>query len=68
MSTAIILQVLTGLVGLVSLWLREYYSQERKDARKEEKAHEASQELRKAVADRDIDYLASRIDRLRDKD
>lgn len=64
----VILQILAGLSGIVSLWLRDYYSQEKKGERKEEAAHEASQELRKAVASGDIDYLAGRIDRLRDKD
>jgi hypothetical protein len=68
MSAAVILQIIAGIGGIVSLWLRDYYSQEKKAARKEEAEHEASQDLRKAVADRDIEFLASRIDRLRGKD
>lgn len=68
MSAAVILQIVAGLGGIVSLWLRDYYSAEKKVERKEEAAHEASQELREAIASGDVDYIAGRIDRLRDKD
>lgn len=68
MNTAIILQILTGLAGIVSLWLKEYYSEENKTARKEKKDDEELQKGRHDIDSGNVDAVISRIDRLLSKE
>ena len=68
MNTAIILQILTGLAGIVSLWLKEYYSEENKTARKEKKDDEELQKGRHDIDSGNVDAVVARIDRLLSKE
>jgi len=66
MSAAVILQIMAGLGGLVSLWLRDYYSAESKAARKEDARNEAIQQGRQDIADGNVDAVSTRIDSVPD--
>ena len=52
----IILQVVVGVIGLVSLWLREYA--------KKDRTYDNAQRLRNAVVDGDLPDLQSTVDEL----
>lgn len=64
MNTAIILQILTGLAGIISLWLKEYYSEENKTARKKENEDEEIQKGRNDIESGNVDGVSARIDKL----
>ena len=68
MNTAIILQILTGLAGIVSLWLKDYYSEENKSARKEKENYEEVQQGRIDVETGNVDAVSARIDKLLSKE
>ena len=51
-------QVLAGILALLTLWLKEYYSQERKEQRKQNEIKENRQKL----LDGDTSSTESRID------
>ena len=54
----VILQLATGAIGLIALWLKEYYANE--EARKYEKI----QELRNAVVNGNTGAVSTYIDRV----
>lgn len=62
--TAVWLQIIAGLAGLLSLWLRDYYSAAKKDARAKEAADEATQGGRRDLQDGNAGAVAARIDRV----
>lgn len=64
MSTAVILQILTGLAGIISLWMKEYYSEENKTARKKENGDEELQKGRNDIESGNVDAVSARIDKL----
>jgi len=62
MTTTVILQIVAGLGGLLTLWLKEYFSADNVAARKEEAAHEAVQEGRQDLVSGNVAAIESRID------
>ena len=64
MTTAVFLQIITGLLGIIALWLRDYYSQDKTEQRKEDKANDVKQDIRKAVVSGDVNTVQCELDRL----
>lgn len=62
--TSIWLQVITGLVGMFTLMLKEYYSPDRIDKRKDDAREKEIQQGRKDIADGNTTAVSQRIDRL----
>lgn len=62
--TAVWLQAFAGLAGLVSLWLRDYYSAQKVEDRYRDEIDQDIQELRQEVVSGDADAVSARIGRL----
>lgn len=62
------LQVIAGLAGVVTLWLRDYYSAGKVQAREDDKRDEAIEEGRQDIVDGNADAVAARINRLLKED
>ena len=60
MSLVVISQIVIGVLGLISLWLKDYYSQGGKDKRSGKKTQEGRNEL----LDGDVSAVESRVDRV----
>ena len=58
--TAVILQVVVGIIGLIKFW----YSQQQTETAKEARGYDEIQEIRKAIGGMDVDELNARLDRL----
>jgi hypothetical protein len=61
---AIVLQVLAGIVGLITLWVKEYNDPEAKQKRAKEAEDERIQAGRRDLSDGNVDAVSARIDRL----
>lgn len=64
MTTAVLLQIVTGLLGILSLWLRDYYSKDKTEKRNEDKKDDLIQKGRQAIVDGNADAVSKRIDKL----
>jgi len=61
---AVTLQVLAGIVGLITLWVKEYNDPEAKQQRAKEAEDERIQAGRRDLSTGDADAVSARIDRL----
>ena len=64
MITAAVLQIITGLLGIIALWLRDYYSQDKTEQRKEDKTDDTKQDIRRAVVTGDVATVQRELDKL----